>query len=459
MRDKQTPSPTRRSVLASLGALSAATALEGCTGGYLISATSSSPATAPAVPWDVVHVPITGQSLANGDQTQPVVSGSQPFANVMFNTNLMPNPSVNAITLGATTVAWVPLTATLTGNPTAQNAETLGNGFADTVIAMSALTAPLYPGIRTAKQILMSGSGVSGAVYLQICGPTDAPPNGTASVQELLAQVRAAKAFATAANKTYFVPCVVVIHGEFDNYNPAYLTDLLHWQADIQTGIQAITGQTATIPLILAQTCVGDLDSNSSPYAQWQAAVQYPDRFILAGPEYQLPHNAGDPTHLTIHLRAIGERMLGAMVARAYRRVFLEGGTWTPLSPKAVTLNGNKVVIDFYVPTPPLVLDTSWCTDPGSLGFYYYDTTAAAIASVTVTGPTQVTLTLTQPAGPTPGSHIIGYAALDEAQFGLFGPTTGSRGCLRDSCTDAGYYDATDAVPSYNYSIRWGGYY
>jgi hypothetical protein len=322
MRDKQTPSPTRRSVLASLGALSAATALEGCTGGYLISATSSSPATAPAVPWDVVHVPITGQSLANGDQTQPVVSGSQPFANVMFNTNLMPNPSVNAITLGATTVAWVPLTATLTGNPTAQNAETLGNGFADTVIAMSALTAPLYPGIRTAKQILMSGSGVSGAVYLQICGPTDAPPNGTASFQELLAQVRAAKAFATAANKTYFVPCVVVIHGEFDNYNPAYLTDLLHWQADIQTGIQAITGQTATIPLILAQTCVGDLGSNSSPYAQWQAAVQYPDRFILAGPEYQLPHNAGDPTHLTIHLRAIGERMLGAMVARAYRRVF-----------------------------------------------------------------------------------------------------------------------------------------
>lgn len=456
MRDKQATSFTRRSVLASLGAFSAATALEGCTGGY---ATALAPAT-PAIPWDVVHVLITGQSLANGDQTQPVVSGSQPFSNVMFNTNLMPNPSVNAITLGASTIAWVPLTATLTGNPNAQNAETLGNGFADSVIADTAVTAPLYPGIRTGKQILMSGSGVSGAVYLQICGPTDAPPNGTASFQELLAQVSAAKSFAAAANKTYFVPCVVVVHGEFDNYNAAYLTDLLHWQADIQAGIQAITGQTNTVPLVLTQTCVGAMVPTCSPYAQWQAAVQYPDRFLLAGPEYQLPHNPpGDPYHLTIHLTAIGERMMGAMVARAYRRVFLEGGTWTPLSPKAVTITGNKAIIDFNVPAPPLVLDTTWCTDPGNYGFTYYDGTGASIAAVAITGPSQVTLTLTQAAGTTPNSHIVGYAYDDYAQFGDFGPTTGSRGCLRDSSTDAGYYDTTDAVPSYNYSIRWGGYY
>jgi hypothetical protein len=147
--------------------------------------------------------------------------------------------------------------------------------------------------------------------------------------------------------------------------------------------------------------------------------------------------------------------MLGTMVSRAFRAVFRQGKTWLPLVPTAVTITGNAVVIDYNEPVSPLVLDASWCTDPGNYGFSYSDSGGAAIASVKVTGPTQVTLTLNQPSVAT--GRFVGYAVPNTDP--IFGPTTGTRGCLRDSATDAGYYDATDSVPSQNYSVRWGGNY
>jgi hypothetical protein len=271
----------------------------------------------------------------------------------------------------------------------------------------------------------------------------------------MMSQVSAAMAIAKTQGKTYYVPCVVVVHGEFDAYNSIYLQNLVSWQKDCQTGIQAITGQTATIPFILTQTCEGVMMPSMSPSEQLQAATQYPATFILAGPEYQIPHNIADANHETIHLAAIGERMMGAMVSRAFRAVFRNATTWKPLMPTNVAIKGNSIVIDYTAPVAPVVLDTSWCTDPGNYGFSYSDSGGATIASVKVTGPTQVTLTLNQPSVST--SRYVGYAAPNTDP--LYGPTTGARGCLRDSSTDAGYYDAIDGVPSQNYCVRWGGNY
>jgi hypothetical protein len=383
----------------------------------------------------------------------------------MFTSSSMNNPSVNAVTRGASKIQLVPLTATQTGNPGAGDNETLGNGFADTVIAKDR-TNPALP-LPTASSLLISGSGLAGNIYQQICGPTDWNASnpfwatggggtlGSPSFQEMMSQVAAAKALAATLGKTYYVPCVVLVHGEFDDYNTAYLQNLVTWQKDCQAGIQAITGQTATIPFILTQTCEGTMTAGVSPTAQLEAAMQYPATHILAGPEYHIPHNIADALHQTIHLTAAGERMLGSMVSRAFRTVFRQGNSWLPLMPTSVTISGNTVVIDYNVPVAPLVLDTSWCTDPGHYGFTYSDSGGAAIASVKVTGPTQVTLTLNQSSVAT--ARYVGYAAPNTDP--LFGPTTGTRGCLRDSATEAGYYDATDGVPPQNYSVRWGGNY
>jgi hypothetical protein len=463
---------SRRAFLAGVGSIVAAELSSGC-GTYNAIVSGSTTPTAPSTPaapvaprpYDIEHVLITGQSLSTGLESEPVLSRTQPYQNLMFSSAALRFPSVNAVTLGTSNVQFVPLTATQTDNPGAGDNETFGNGFADSVIHADNTSSQTLP-LPSAKALLISGSGLPGNVYQQLCGPTDwnasnpfwtsaSGNSGSPSFQEMMSQVSSAMAIAKSQGKTYYVPCVVVVHGEFDEYNYSYEQNLVTWQKDCQAGIQAITGQTETIPFILTQTCEGAMTPLLSPTDQLQAAIQYPQSIILAGPEYHLPHNIADALHQTIHLTAVGERMLGAMVSRAFRAMYRKGTSWTPLMPTNVAINNNKVVIDYTAPVAPIVLDTSWCTDPGNFGFSYSDSGGAAITSVAVTGPTQVTLTLNQPSVAT--SRYVGYAAPNTDP--LFGPTSGTRGCLRDSSTDAGYYDATDGVPSYNYSVRWGGNY
>ncbi len=90
----------------------------------------------------------------------------------------------------------------------------------------------------------------------------------------------------------------------------------------------------------------------------------------------------------------------------------------------------------FHVPVPPLVVDTTLVTNPGSFGFEVTDegAPALAIASVALSGPDAVKIVLNRaPAGA---------ARLRYAHTGTLnassGPTTGPRGNLRDS----------DATPS-----------
>jgi hypothetical protein len=443
-------------------ASAAAAGLLGCSSASSVTTiattTTGTTTTTPTGPvtqyFDYMHILSTGQSLATADQSLPNRTKTQPFSNVMFSSGNDDEPGVNGITLGRTGVTFSPLTATYTGNPTASDYETYGNGMADSVIAATQTAGAIATGATVPRAMIMSCSGIAGYTYAQLAGPTDYAAdhvNGSPSFQEMMSQVRTAKAITAAQGKTYFVPCVVVIHGEFDDYNPAFLQDLINWQKDCQTGIQAITGQTGTIPFLLSQTCCGTSGPGGAAYAQWQVAVLYPDKFILAGPEYQIPHNVPDPTHLTIHLPALGQRMLGAMFSRAFVQQFVNGKIWKPVMPSSVVCSGTTVVIDYSVPVAPLVLDTSWCVDPGNAGFLYSDANGTTITSVALTGPTQVTLTLSQPT--IAASRSVSYAYPDTDPG--FGPINGSRGCLRDSSTVVGYYDAVDAVPSQNYSVRW----
>ena len=177
---------SRREFLAGVMSVAASAMLGGC-GAKLGSAVSSSVEphhprfpvpSAPlpvlhATPYDIFHVPITGQSLATADQSLPILTTSQPFSNIMFADSSMQFAGVDGITLGSSDFAFVPLVATQTSNPDASNYETLGNGFADTVIAATATTMQEYPQVPAAKSLLMSCSGIPGYVYLQLCGPTN----------------------------------------------------------------------------------------------------------------------------------------------------------------------------------------------------------------------------------------------------------------------------------------------
>ena len=153
-----------------------------------------------------------------------------------------------------------------------------------------------------------------------------------------------------------------------------------------------------------------------------------PTKHVLVGPKYHL-------TYFTdgVHLTNEGYRHMGEDYAKVYRRVILEGKAWEPVRPKTVTRAGAVITVKMHVPVPPLALDTTRVSDPGNYGFEYVDdsTLPPEIASVAVTGPDTVTVTLSKaPVAGATKSLRYAYTGTIGANAG---PKTGARGNLRDS--------------------------
>ncbi len=363
---------------------------------------------------DVNHVLATGQSLSTGANGYPSLSHTQPYANLMFTTGVMAG--------GESLVRFAPLVES--------GVETMSSGFAN-------LAAKIAKGdFGEDHAILVSAHGVNGAPYWAIKSHTKPYVNG-------LAQVRAARDVAKARGLSYVVRAVTVVHGESDHVisNPRYEQDLLAWQADYERDVKAITGQTEPVPMFDTQTSSWTRYGTTTsviPSAQLAAHVDSAGKIVLVGPKYHLTYSSDG-----IHLASEGYRHMGEDYAKAYRRVVLEGGTWEPLRPKSITRAGAVITVTFFVPSPPLVLDTTHVSDPGDLGFEYVDDGGRAkIASVTVTAADTVTITLAQEPTAAHGRLRYAYTGVLHAKGG---PTTGPRGNLRDS----------DATPSRSGDPLW----
>ncbi len=174
------------------------------------------------------------------------------------------------------------------------------------------------------------------------------------------------------------------------------------WSADLC----AITGQGGELPMFTYQTL--------GPAGEAQLMAADADANIwLVGPHYAVPSainsrtkpgRHGDP----IHLSADGERWWGEQVGKVMHRVLDLGEDWQPLRPRSAKLETarDSILIDFIVPRPPLVLDSTFlvrqeiATKDGftSLaGFRVHDSTGKplTLTSVEVVAPTQVRLRLT----------------------------------------------------------------
>lgn len=370
---------------------------------------------------DINHVLGTGQSLSVGSRGSPPLTLTQPYANLTFVTGVMSGgtgltsfiPLVEGDLLGATPV------------------ETLSSSFAN-LVTKTAREVVLVgqPAGKTSHDLLVSAHGVGGTRYLGL-------KKGTAPYANGMAQVTAGRDLALAAGKTYVVRAVTNVHGESDhvNKNPAYDADLLEWQADYEADVKAVTGQAEGVPMFQTQISSWTRYSTATsaiPSAQLAAHEAAPGKVVLVGPKYHLAYST-DGVHLTNE----GYRHMGEDYAKAYRRVILEGKAWEPVRPKTITRAGAVITVKMHVPAPPLVIDTTRVSDPGHYGFEYTDDSGAppAIASVAVTGPDTVVVTLAS--APTGGNARLRYAYTGTIGS-LAGPTTGPRGNLRDS----------DATPS-----------
>ncbi|MFZ2279134.1 MAG: phosphate ABC transporter substrate-binding protein [Prosthecobacter sp.] len=175
------------------------------------------------------------------------------------------------------------------------------------------------------------------------------------------------------------------------------------WSADLC----AITGQGGELPMFTYQTL--------GPAGEAQLMAADADQNIwLVGPHYAVPSainsrtkpdRHGDP----IHLSADGERWWGEQVGKVMHRVLDRNEDWQPLRPRSAKLATDRasILLDFTVPHPPLVLDTTFlarqeiATKDGftSLaGFRVHDSSGKplTLTAVEVIASTQVRLRLSQ---------------------------------------------------------------
>ncbi len=415
--------------------------------------------------YDINHVLSTGasDSVANGGS--PRLTSTQPYTNLSFDTGVMTAGTCNGsgCKVYQTPAGFIPL---VEGDRFFNYAvETMSSGLANHASSLATSWFAKVGLPYAQHDVLVSLHGRSGNEYwclrqqtanlspgANVCYYSAAlgyiPP-----FDEALMQVESAKALAAAAGKTYAVRAVTAIHGQGEsdsneqNFTFLQSTDgsgrrllnytdgLLDWQNDYDTKVRAITGQAEPIPMFISQ--FGSMTTATSiiPQRQLDAHVVSNGKVNLVTPNYVFPHYT-DCNHYTNH----SQRWLGAYFAKAYQRVVVEGQKWEPTRPLAVNRAGNVITVKYVVPVPPLVIDTQRVDAsndkfpvPPVYGFIYRDSTmSAAITSVAVTAPDEVTITLS--AAPTGANKILRYAF--ESQLSNFrcpGPTNGARGNLRDS--------------------------
>jgi hypothetical protein len=276
-----------------------------------------------------------------------------------------------------------------------------------------------------AHDILVSVHGAGGTHY-------EGLKKGSPPYSYGMEQVEAAKLVAASTGKTYGVRVVTTVHGERDHVylNDHYAADLAEWQRDYDADVRAMTGQSEPIPMLETQIASWTKYGNATstiPIQQLAAHIQNPGKVILVGPKYHLPYVA-DGVHLTNE----GYRRMGEYYAKVYRRVIIEGKTWEPLRPKTISRFDNVITVVMHVPVPPIVIDPSRVTDPGKdVGFEIVDPspTPAKVYTIIVSAPDTLTITLTH--APATNSRLR-YAYTGEVDANA-GPTTGPRGCVRDS--------------------------
>ncbi len=377
----------------------------------------------------VYHIPTTGQSLSRGDYSRCGETG-YPACSVSTNGNYM--------------MTGFPPTGSLTN---LQEPATTGNGQDGEAPATSLGNQASALGGR---RFMVNKYGVDGAIYSTI-------KQGTTPYNNLITGVTNGKTQVLAIPGTYWVPSVVITHGESDwPMAPAtYEADLVQWQSTLQTDINAAIGQTGLIPIVVDQmnawtTCKNTGSGDSTQIGQWHAAMDhYADGTIfLSTPKYTMDYSPNNPCHLS----AGGSKNLGEYQGRALDWIARQHKGWKPTSPRAITLTGAAVTLRLWLPVGPVVIDTTNVTNPSGdvncpsgagcspWGFHFTDTTGTKVTVTNVTVASADTLTITLASTPmcSPNQCQLQYAYYG-ADITKVGPTGGPRGNIRDSDVTVGW--------------------
>lgn len=319
------------------------------------------------------HILTTGQSLSTGMEGWPALSKVAKGGSLMFGDSVRPSSVGGAGFTPLGVAALKPLKAVvqstsgssiLTDAQVAALAPGAGNEGESSDIGAVNYARKLFlqtygfaadPG----RLFVASNCGVSGKTIESLS--KGAAPE---LYQRVTQAAQGVKAIADAEGATYCVPAVLFMQGEY-NYTTAYggaadkatyKARLRQYRADVVADVCAgIAGQAAPPAFITYQTgATYTSDANDLAIGQAQLELGLEERnWYLATPAYPYTDKGG-------HLDANGYRWLGMQMGKVLHRVVTLGQSWKPLSPRAVTVNGGSVLIDFHVPHPPLVFDAPY---------------------------------------------------------------------------------------------------
>ena len=361
----------------------------------------------------LLHIIFNGQSLMRGIGSGSPITTQPPAANRLLTLNDGVQLSDQTGILTPEMVApFKPLTARALESPALQVAANINR----------------YRGLPADAGLITSDHSYGGQGITSL-------NKGTIPYGNSITAVTAAKAEADRLGYGYKVPFVGWNQGQHDGGMAAgvYLGHLRQLQADYDADLRAITGEADTVPILLTQMSnwtarVYNRAFSNVPHEQLQAALDEPEKFVMAGPQYSLPSNADG-----IHLPASSYARDGVMVGRAGRAI-IDGRVWLPLHCLEAKRAGTSVELRFHVPTGPLVIDTVNVSDPGDFGLRWIDSTSSAtVTKVEQTGFDTLRLTLSNE--PTGAAPMVGIADIGIAGSRA-GPTTGPRSCIRDSSPD-----------------------
>ncbi|NBQ13092.1 MAG: hypothetical protein EBU31_00415 [Proteobacteria bacterium] len=214
------------------------------------------------------------------------------------------------------------------------------------------------------------------------------------------------------------------------------------WYKQIETGIrapfeaycQSKFGRKTKVKMIMTQVASHQYYGFSDPAIARQvlAMCNADPNYVLAGAMYQYDYGAAAVgSHL---LNATEVKWAAGMAGRALQRT-ARGVKHKWINPLRAWQDGLRtVVIEYDVPTGPLVLDTTNVSDPGQKGFNLYSgSTEITVSNVAVVGLGRRCVRLTASADIPAGTIRVDYAHKGGATGVYAGRSTGSRGCLRDS--------------------------
>jgi hypothetical protein len=326
--------------------------------------------------------------------------------------------------------ALVPLRATANGGLS----ETVANGLADH-LKSARVSMENAPDKSTAPHFLVAFAGQGGR-QIQELSPADLSTDprtpesrrhGGGYYRTSLDDARRAVSVAAERGMSFRIAALYWMQGE-GNGGPTggivptrwdaeiprpaglewYRDQLIAYRKQWSADLAAITGQQGEVPMFTYQTL------GPAGEAQLMAADAH-RQIHLVGPHYAVPSalNSRKPDGRTgdaIHLSADGERWWGEQVGKVMHRVLHLGEDWEPLRPRRAVLDEKResVLIDFLVPRPPLVIDTTFLarqeiaveSDFSSLSGFQVRGSAGgtlALSGVSVEGPDRVRIRLAKP--------------------------------------------------------------